>query len=184
MPIAANLCQNNNSNSEIEQQKLFKINENVKLRKLSEHSHIIKILIVDDEIFARNTIKRYINKINKTKLIEFNIIYEEADNCFKAIEIIYDNFLVNQFFNFVIIDECMPYMKGSTLINLLRELNEENYFYKMIFISYTSFDTIEKKKYIIGKGADEILNKPVTYEQFSSLINILVNKNSIEFYPN
>ncbi len=69
-------------------------------------------------------------------------------------------------------------MKGSSLIKLMKSLSKENNFYNIIFVSYTAFDSYEKKKYILDQGADYILNKPVVYQDLRNLINdILIDMN-------
>ncbi len=137
----------------------------------------IKILILDDESLIRSTIKRHIIKINKEENLSKKILTYEAENCFDALHLIYSNFQKKIFFNIVIIDEYMPLMKGSTLIKLIKSLSKESNFYNIFFVSYTAFDTLEKKKYILEQGADHILHKPISYEDFKLfLLTLLRNK--------
>ena len=98
-----------------------------------------------------------------------------AGNCFEALGLIHSNFLQNNYISLIITDEYMPYMKGSTMIKLLKNLSKEDSFYNITFVSYTSFDTNEKKKYILDQGADHIINKPIAYDLFKLFINDLVN---------
>lgn len=136
----------------------------------------ISILILDDEYLIRNTLKRHLLRINRELKLPRKFIIFEAENCFQALSIIYKKFEKKFYFNIVITDEYMPYMKGSTMIKLLKHLSNEDNFYKLILVSYTSFDTFEKKKFILDHGADFIINKPVTYDEFKQLIVSLVNK--------
>ena len=132
--------------------------------------NIVRILVVDDELLVRNTIKRYFKKLNEDSTSIYKIEFFEAENCFNAMQLLYKSFTQNLLFNYVIIDEHMPFMKGSTLIKLMTQLYHENNFYKINFISYTSFDTSEKKKYILDQGADHILNKPINFDDFREFI--------------
>lgn len=132
--------------------------------------NIIRILVVDDEVLVRNTLKRYLKRINDEGFMKYHLKFYEAENCFHAIEIIYKGFTQNILFNYVMIDEYMPFMKGSTLIKIMTKLHQENNFYKINFTSYTSFDTNEKKKFIMDQGADHILNKPISYDDYKEFI--------------
>ena len=95
----------------------------------------------------------------------------EAGNVFEAINIIYNLFLEKKYFDFIIIDEHMPYIRGSHMIQLFKKIALENNFYDIKFISYSAFNTKEIRKFILEKGADHVMNKPVNYDQFSELIN-------------
>ena len=66
--------------------------------------------------------------------MKYHLEFYEAENCFHAIEIIYKGFTQNILFNYVMIDEYMPFMKGSTLIKIMTKLHQENNFYKINFI--------------------------------------------------
>ncbi len=138
----------------------------------------IKILILDDESLIRSTIKRHIFKINKEENLTKKISTFEAENCFDALQLIYSNFQKKIFFNIILIDEYMPFMKGSTLIKLMKGLSQEGNFYNILFVSYTAFDTLEKKKYILDQGADHILNKPISYEDFKLFLLTLIRNNN------
>ena len=97
-----------------------------------------------------------------------NLITEDCENGFIALNKIYKNFLENKQFDLLISDETMPYMSGSILINLINKLsNDSAYFNKIPTISYTSYTNIERKNYILAQGADAIISKPMTYDDFS-----------------
>jgi CheY-like chemotaxis protein len=138
----------------------------------------IKILILDDESLIRSSIKRHIFKINKEENLSKKISTFEAENCFEALQLIYSNFQNKIFFNIVLIDEYMPFMKGSTMIKLMKSLSQEGNFYNILFVSYTAFNTLEKKKYILDQGADHILNKPISYEDFKLFLLTLLRNNT------
>ena len=128
----------------------------------------IKVLIIDDEPLIRTTLKKHFIKISNSQDSKF--LVEEASNCFEAINTLYTNFMQNIKFDLIIIDEFMPNMKGSTLIRLFKQLYTESNFYNFKIISYTAFDSDEKKKLILDSGADYILNKPVSFKQFKEQI--------------
>jgi len=51
----------------------------------------------------------------------------------------------NKYVDILFIDETMPIIKGSYVINLLKKLEHEKSFYIMKIISFTSYDSSEKK---------------------------------------
>lgn len=165
--------------------EVFNFNKNNICKKnysLIENSHQISnqkidkyILIIDDEYLIRNTIKRYFSRIN-TQENEINYITSEASNVFEAINIIYNFYNEKKFFEIVIIDELMPLIKGSHIINLFKTIASEKNFYDMLFISYSAFNTPEIKEQLKSKGADFIINKPISFEEFNKLINNIVMK--------
>ena len=119
---------------------------------------------------------RHLNKINKDLNLSKKFVIFEAGNCFEALGLIYSKLTQNNYFSIIITDEYMPYMKGSTMIKLLKSLHKENGFYKITFVSYTSFDTFEKKKFILDQGADHIIIKPISYEPFKLFIKSLLDE--------
>jgi CheY-like chemotaxis protein/signal transduction histidine kinase len=131
------------------------------------------ILVIDDEKLIRKTLQRFFTRLAD----EYNLTIEilQAENCFEAIDLIYKNYLQQKFIDAIFIDETMPIMRGSMLISMLNELNKEHLFYKIKIASFTSYDTPEKKTFLIAKGADWVLNKPLSYQDFKifSEANIL-----------
>lgn len=124
------------------------------------------ILLIDDEILIRKTLQRFFSRLAD----EYNLTIEiiQADNCFEAIDLIYRNYIEQKFIDAIFIDETMPIMRGSMLISILNELNKEHLFYKIKITSFTSYDSPEKKTFLIAKGADWVLNKPLSYQDFKN----------------
>jgi CheY-like chemotaxis protein len=134
-----------------------------------------RILIIDDESLVRSGLRRYFLKIGKIDKIE--IYCDEAEDCFVAMDMIYKNNLKNIHYDLVIIDECMPHMRGSTMIKIMKTLNEEGNLYKIPFISHTAYDTPEKRKLILESGADLIISKPSEFGVFKEHVeNIFLNR--------
>jgi len=129
-------------------------------------------LVIDDEFLRRSTVKRYFTKLNISQQIIDYTIYEAA-NVFQAIIIIYNMYLEKKYIDFIIIDEQMPYIKGSHMIYLFKLIASENNFYDIKFVSYSAFNTKEIKEIIKSKGADFIINKPASYNQFYEIVNEL-----------
>ena len=148
-----------------EENEFKKVVEEKSIRKKRTY----KILIIDDELMIRCSLTRHLGKIAQQNS-DLNFEISDATNCFEALNIIYDNFMKNIHFDLILIDEYMPYMKGSTLIKLLKQLNNENNFYKMVIISHTAFDTDDKKKFVMDNGADYIISKPTDIEKLKIII--------------
>jgi CheY-like chemotaxis protein len=132
----------------------------------------VRVLLIDDEPLIRKTLKKHLENISKTNDTIFYC--EEASNCFEAIDIVYKNFINNVKFDIIVIDEYMPFMKGSTFIKLFKQLYQESNFYNVKIISYTAFDSNEKKKLILNSGADQIINKPISFNDFKNVILCLL----------
>lgn len=145
-----------------ENPKFISNGQNIDIKK-------IRVLIVDDETLIRNTLRRHFTKITK-KNSKFLFEVTEAANCFQALQILYEKFNDNILFDFIVIDEYMPNMKGSTLIKLLKQISSENNFYKINIISHTAFDSNEKRQFILDSGADYILGKPVLFADLEDLV--------------
>ena len=131
-----------------------------------------KILLVDDEFLIRSTLRRYFEKINKQDQ-RLMYIVAEANDCFEAFNIIYRSYIDKLMFDYVFIDEFMPIMRGSHLISIFKKLENEKNFYKIKFISYTSFNTAEIINLLYDHGADEVLNKPISFDKFQDFVNRL-----------
>jgi CheY-like chemotaxis protein len=146
--------------------------ENVILDVKTNQSPKLNILIIDDEYLIRRTFIRQLNLIASHSM-QFNLL--EASNCFEALDIIYKKIHCDgQKIDIIIVDEFMPYVKGSTFISFIKQVSIDNPTFNSRIISHTAFDTNEKKQMILSKGADQILNKPVNNNQLKILIKDLV----------
>lgn len=156
------LIQNNSSEVKSSLKNLFNSTNRTSFSKFLKKDY--RVLIVDDEVLIRKTLFRFFTRYSNESNINIEII--QSENCFEALNAIYQNFLENKFIDIMFIDETMPIIKGSELINLLKQLDNKNSFYKIKIISFTSYDSNEKKQYILSQGADYILSKPLTYDDF------------------
>ncbi len=136
----------------------------------STESNKKRILVIDDETLVRKTFLRFVNKLNEQSNSSIEIL--EAENALVALNLIYENFIYKRNFDVIIIDECMPFMKGSTLMKLIYQLSSEGCFPKPLIISHTAFDTTELKTFLKNSGADIIWNKPVSYKHFKNCLVI------------
>jgi DNA-binding response OmpR family regulator len=116
----------------------------------------MKILVVDDDEFVLETVKRNL------KADGFEVF--TASDGVKALE-----FLENKEVDLVISDIMMPKMSGLTLLDIL----QKHYFNKMPVILVSSLDKAEIILSALGMGAADFILKPVNFLE----LNIRVKKN-------
>ena len=152
----------------------FGINYSDKLEKVESFCFNLgkdinfRILVVEDERLIRNTMKKFISKFAEEK--KLNIETTVCENGFEGLDYVYRGCLNKKNFNLIICDETMPYMKGSIMINTLVKLIKEETIKKMLIVSYTSYNDVDKMNYILSQGADMIKNKPISYANFKNLL--------------
>jgi len=132
----------------------------------------IRVLIVDDERLIRNTITKFISRIADEEKMNFESI--DCENGFEGLHYMYKACKFKTPINIVITDETMPFMKGSMMINIISNCIKEGTFEKARIISYTSYNTEEKKNYILSQGADMIKIKPISYSDFKIMIKNII----------
>jgi CheY-like chemotaxis protein len=135
--------------------------------QMSMLPNFLRVLICDDEILIQNTVKRFFNKIS-SDLPEYKFDIHSVDNGFECLNLIYKFYNLFKYIDILIIDETMPYMKGSHLIYLLKSMINEANFRNITIISYTSYNSSDKIDYIYMQGADFVITKPISYEQFKN----------------
>jgi CheY-like chemotaxis protein len=130
-----------------------------------EPDNIIRVLLCDDEFFIKKTLSRFLNKMSQENP-EMKLEVFESENGFECLHHIYTQYNNSKYFDILIIDETMPLIKGSQIINLLKSMIQENNFKNIIIISYTSYNDPEKLDFLYSQGADYVLTKPINYETF------------------
>ncbi len=117
-----------------------------------------KILFVDDnKTIQKISIKMFENlKINKIYI---------ASNGLEAFQIYENEYLKNQPFDLIIMDQSMPIMDGNLSSNKIMELNPN-----AIIIGLTGNVLIEQKNEFIKNGVREIYEKPFTKEKLIELL--------------
>ena len=133
---------------------------------------VIRIMICEDDSGIRNTIKRQIINISDKKKLVQEI--EESINGVECLYKIYKDFVLGSNYDAVLIDEMMPFMKGSVCINILKNMYSDGYLNKIKIISISSLDDQESIKYLKSQGCDEFLPKPHSKEVISKFLDSLV----------
>lgn len=136
----------------------------------------LKILIVDDQKFARNSIKNVVMKVLKANNLNNYEIIEGTDGIDILMNVIEDNRNYN-LIKLIITDENMEFINGSYALEILKNLQKMKRIlnsYKICFLSSNDEET--KKKFFYQKGADYVLNKPCDFEDISYVINLIDKK--------
>jgi len=136
---------------------------------------ILRVLVADDERLIRNTINKFFLKYAQE--YKLNIETVDCDNGMEGLYILHKYYKNKKQFDLIITDETMPYMKGSMMVNILLKLVVDQSFYKIPSISYTSYNDTEKMNYILSQGLDFIENKPISYSNFTKLMNRVLISN-------
>lgn len=134
---------------------------------------IKRILVCDDSNTLRKSVKNLILSNKEiSSLYEVIECYDGADMLIKIIEDQGNNLI-----EIIITDENMEYMCGSTAICILREWEILRKIKKVYIISLTAFVDEFTLSNIKQKGADIVINKPLSQSILSDLyINLIKNK--------
>jgi CheY-like chemotaxis protein len=127
--------------------------------------NLFRVLLCDDETLIRKTLQRFFKQIEKDDH-KFSFEIEHADNGFECLNQIYTNHNEGKYFDLLIIDETMPFFKGSQITNLLKSMMKENHFKNITIVSFTSYDAPDKIDYIYSQGADFVISKPMKFDDF------------------
>jgi len=121
----------------------------------------MKVLIVDDEILIRNVIKEYL-KVN-------NILFDEVDNGFAAIDLCKRNN-----YDCIIMDIMMPKMDGYSAIKEIKKFSDA----KIIVLSART----EEFDKLIGfdLGIDDYVTKPFSPKELIARIKVVSKRNNVK----
>lgn len=121
----------------------------------------MKVLIVDDEVLIRNVIKEYL-KIN-------NILFDEADDGLKAVEIV----KINNY-DCILMDIMMPNLDGFSAIKEIKSISDA----KIIVLSARSeeFDKLSG----FDLGIDDYVTKPFSPKELIARIKAVVRRNEVD----
>ena len=127
----------------------------------------------DDDRAMRGSIVRQILKVAEDKKITVDV--KESINGIECLNAIYQAFLSGNNYDAVLIDEAMPFMKGSKCMSILRDMYKDGFMNKIKKISISSFEDQETIKYIKTQGCDEFLPKPHNKEVISKFLESLLS---------
>jgi CheY-like chemotaxis protein len=144
----------------------------------SRHS-VLRIMVCEDNSTMRDSIVKLLQKVAEVKKIAVDV--KETINGLECLNAIYQGFISGNNFDAVLIDEVMPFMKGSKCINLLTEMYKDGELNKLRKISISSYEDPDTKKYLRQQGCDDFMTKPHTKETIGKFLeslvpNILINE--------
>ena len=131
-------------------------------------------MVCEDDSGLRSSIKRLIIKSSEEKKQFIEV--EESINGLECLYKIYKDFTLGNNYDAILIDESMPFMKGSSCISILKTMHLEGSLNKIKTVSISSFDDLETIKFIKSNGCDEILPKPHTKEVISKFLDTLTSQ--------
>jgi CheY-like chemotaxis protein len=141
--------------------------------------NICRVLLCDDEYLIRKTLDRFLDTLSReNSKIKFEI--DHAENGYECLSQIYKSHNEGIYYDVLIIDETMPFIKGSQMIFLLKSMIMDNAMKNIIIVSFTSYDSPDKIDYIYSQGADYVMTKPMTYDDFKIFFTdeILTNQSN------
>jgi len=130
-----------------------------------------KILIVDDNLHIRKSIRNIIAEVIKS--FEKNYDFIEGSDGVDILKYIVEDQKKNNLIKCVFTDENMEYMDGSFCIEILREMEKENKIKNVNIVSVTSFEDDKNKEIILLKGANFIINKPCNKQTIANILKEL-----------
>lgn len=105
---------------------------------LSVFNDKLKIMVVDDNKYIRQSVKNVISTIMKNNKKDFEIV--EGNDGVDIIEKLVKDQQRNSLIRCIVTDENMEYLNGSEAIKLLRDLERNNKFKNTPIISLTAFE--------------------------------------------
>jgi CheY-like chemotaxis protein len=126
-------------------------------------------MICDDEKEVRSSIRRLLCALPKFDN-DYTLITQETFNGIECLYKIYKDFRNGIQYNLLLIDENMPYLKGSTVAYVLKEMKDEGQINNIRIISISGDTYPDTIKYIMSKGVEEIIFKPVNKNSLESMI--------------
>ena len=125
-----------------------------------EHNKKLKILIVDDNQFINDSLKKLLEKIISEAKKDFEII--QVIDGIDMIKHIVDDQTYGNSIKCILTDENMEYINGSEAIRILRSLEKKNKIKNTKIISISCQEDNFSVKVMLDAGADRVLGKPIS----------------------
>lgn len=134
-------------------------------KNIKKDKKIIRIIIVEDEKFIRQSQINILKKILERKNILFEI--EECEDGIECLYIIYKGIEYGIKYDFIITDETMNFLKGTFMAKILKKLINDNVVYDLKIFMITNHEE-EIYRNLEGDIIEKVYAKPIT-------INIVEN---------
>ena len=114
-------------------------------------SEIMRVVVVDDDKFVRNSTIRVINQHFTKYYPNKNLDIIEACDGIECLNVVYNTNLLNQKINFIILDETMKFMNVSNCYNILNEMFTNNTITKSPIFIVTVLESVLNKARFVNK---------------------------------
>ncbi len=125
-------------------------------------------MICDDEVSITASMIKLSMRLSKELVLEFDT--EVTHNAVDCLSKIFKDYYSGIKYDVLFIDETMPFMRGSLLIQLLKNIACNKELNHIKIISITGYEDINILNYIKSYGCDGFLKKPVRYPDFKEFI--------------
>lgn len=134
---------------------------------LLDSEDYLNILVVDDELFTRQSTVRILYNTSKALNIKINII--EAEDGLECIYLVYKCVTQGVKISMILSDENMNFMYGSRSAEILKEIISKKRIAEIPFYLLTAYDNTLIEKYI-SPCISQILSKPLTKDEGKKLL--------------
>lgn len=117
------------------------------------------ILLCDDDLIILSSVKRLIIKTMKNYNIEFEV--DTISSGIECLNLIYNERKNQKYYDLLIIDESMPFMRGSLVVKNLKSLINDNEMKDIYIYICSSYEDSNVKNQIMSCGCNDILKKPL-----------------------
>jgi signal transduction histidine kinase/CheY-like chemotaxis protein len=126
---------------------------------VSKATKKFNILLCDDDLIILSSVKRLIIQILKNYNIEFEV--DTISSGIECLYLIYNERKNQKYYDLLIIDESMPFMRGSLVVKNLKSLISENEMKDICIYVCSSYEDSSVKNQILSSGCNDILKKPL-----------------------
>ena len=163
---------NESKNSKIfESENIQRINSNSLLQShisIKFENSCTYIILVDDETFTRKFSVRVLNNyFNKIISESKNFIILEASDGIECLNLVYKSLREGNEISFIISDQTMNYMNGSTTALILNDIIKYKCFKRIPYFILTAYEGIEFNKEI---GVNKTYSKPLSFGKIEDMI--------------
>jgi CheY-like chemotaxis protein len=125
----------------------------------------------DDQTIVQSTVCMLKKICHSNDNSTFNIKVETANNGIECIYKIYKDYIGGLKYDILLIDETMPFMKGTKCAQILKEIIKEKYLNHIKIICVTSLESDDSSN--SSSYVDEYINKPISKDVMWRILNYI-----------
>lgn len=119
-----------------------------------------KILIVDDNHFINESLRKLLLNVIDEEHLDFDIII--GQDGFDILKSLLENEKKAHLYKIIFTDENMDFLNGSEAIKLLRIYEKKEKINHINIVSITCYEDLKFVNFILSSGADMVLSKPIS----------------------